>query len=92
MGLMVDGSQVGLVSTDMDKNLFVTCFKPDLKESAAGKQLVRQCDFNIGPGSFLIRCHQRHKSDLEQRQSGDDDVEYSDETNRYLLEATAGRE
>ena len=56
VGLMVDGSQVGLVSTDMDKNLFVTCFKPDLKESATGKQLVRQCDFNIGPGSFLIRC------------------------------------
>ena len=48
VGLMVDGGQVGLISTDMDKNLLVTCYKPDLKESAGGKQLVRQCDFNLG--------------------------------------------
>ena len=34
----------------------------------------------------------RHKNDLEQRQSCDDYVEHADETNRYLLEAAAGRE
>ena len=41
-------SKVGLIATDMDKNLLVTCYKPDMKESAGGKQLVRQCDFNLG--------------------------------------------
>ena len=40
--------KVGLIATDMDKNLLVTCYKPDMKESAGGKQLVRQCDFNLG--------------------------------------------
>ena len=48
VGLLVDGGQVGMIATDMDKNLLVSCYKPDMKESAGGKQLVRQCDFNLG--------------------------------------------
>ena len=54
VGLLVDGGQVGMIATDMEKNLLVSCYKPDMKESAGGKQLVRQCDFNLGKLKLII--------------------------------------
>ena len=29
----------------MDRNLYVQCYKPDMKESMGGKQLVRNFDY-----------------------------------------------
>ena len=40
--------QIGFVSVDMGKNMLVSMYKPDEKEAAGGKNLIRQCDFNLG--------------------------------------------
>lgn len=42
VGLMIDGPHVGMLSTDMEKNLFVSVYRPDTKESNGGKHLIRK--------------------------------------------------
>ena len=32
----------------MEGNLLVSMYKPDLKEASGGRNLIRQCDFNVG--------------------------------------------
>lgn len=54
VGLLIDGNQVGLVSTDTHRNLHVYMYKPDVKESNGGKQLIRQADFNLGKRVMTI--------------------------------------
>ena len=50
VGLMIDGPHVGMLSTDMEKNLFVSVYRPDTKESNGGKHLIRKT-FKYGLGT-----------------------------------------
>uniref|UniRef100_A0A8C3UGI6 Cleavage and polyadenylation specificity factor subunit 1 n=1 Tax=Catharus ustulatus TaxID=91951 RepID=A0A8C3UGI6_CATUS len=45
---MVDGSQLGFLVSDRDRNLLVYMYLPEAKESFGGLRLLRRADFHVG--------------------------------------------
>ncbi|XP_074427899.1 LOW QUALITY PROTEIN: cleavage and polyadenylation specificity factor subunit 1, partial [Larus michahellis] len=45
---MVDGTQLGFLVSDRDRNLLVYMYLPEAKESFGGLRLLRRADFHVG--------------------------------------------
>ena len=72
--LVVDGTALGFLASDQDKNLVLFVYDPEARESFGGSRLMRRADIHIGSH---VNCMWRIGANIYDRASGQTNDNYS---------------
>ena len=65
--LLVDGTALGFIASDHEKNLVLFIYDPESRESFGGSRLIRRADIHIGSH---VNCMWRIATSMFDRASG----------------------